>query len=243
MTLRWVLGAVFALAFGLAAGLVGGPAQAALFQLKCDRTDCALYLTGEIAHGDARSLLAQISASPRPITSMVLRSPGGDPVEALAISDVMNRYFITAVSDHRDLCGPHVDQKCAPCSGACALVFMTANVRLGEMVNVRRPGLRRTGAGGGRGDDRIGLMLKARGVPQRDIETVMSTPSGQLRPLRADYEEYSPSTAAWIAARCPRGPDPAQRANDIVSHAVCTTHALRGEAIRSQRILRFAPAR
>jgi hypothetical protein len=226
-------------------------ARAAEFERECFEKSCQLFLTGEISKGDVAALKAEIARSSLPITAISLRSPGGDPFEALELSDLMNKYYIFAMADTAGLCGPSRDFACQPCASACALIFMTANMRLGNMVYIHRPSFPKeifatlsateTEAAYNRATDKLLEMLRERRVADADIQRVMSIPSDITVPLRSDYGEYSPWLEEWLRAKCPL--KPTAKPEDVVGEILfgqteCELEEIQAEAVSAQAVLK-----
>lgn len=64
--------------------------------------------------------------------------------------------------------------------------------------------------------------LRLRGVPEAEIEMMMSVPSDSVAHLRDNYPGQSPWMAEWLAAKCPQHHRP-MGSNDIVGTVMIRT--------------------
>jgi hypothetical protein len=122
--------------------LVCGPTVAADFSLV---EKSVILMEGEIVVGDFARLKA-LSKS-RLIDILKLRSPGGDVIEALKISDFLNDKLITAkipltlfITDSPNCSDEGLqDPSNCVCYSACSVIWMTAPMRMGDYIGVHRP--------------------------------------------------------------------------------------------------------
>lgn len=188
-----------------------------------DGAECTLTFDGEILEGDAARIRMAILESPHVVEMIAFNSPGGDPFEALKIADVLNRYVVEFATgdclggDHPCLAMTAGDS----CASACSLIYLIANDRFGTEIFLHRPTFsasvfrRMTAsqaeAAYNKKTQQLLAGLRARGVPESEIELIMGIPSSGVEKLSQDYPQKSPWMAEWLTARCGslyRAPDP-----------------------------------
>jgi hypothetical protein len=198
---------------------------------------CVVTLRGEIVPGDAALVADSIRESPDHVEVAALDSLGGDPFEALKISDVLNRYFVVASTGScspGETCPASASGRCA---SACALLFIATNSRLGSEVYFHRPtfpaGYFSTLSGSeaeqayNSSVTRLIAGLRQHRVPDPDIQRMMSISSETVEKLEAGYPIYSPWMAEWLLARCGAEVDPTSR-------LFCETDVELREQLRTQ---------
>ena len=215
----------------------------------CDRVGCVLAFDGEIVQMDAALIQRAILESPHAVGMITFNSPGGDPFEALKISDVLNSYFVAFATGE---C-PGDNHPCQAitagdtCASACALIYMTANDRSGTEVFVHRPtfsvaafkkmSAARAEAAYNRTTGRLLKELRNRGILENDIEMLMSIPSADVQKLSPSYPGHSTWMAEWLAAKCGNGKpvtDFNQLWGQVLAQTDCETSSLHAEQLRAQ---------
>ena len=170
----------------------------------CASATCGLNFTGEIAPGDAAEIGRAILRSPKPVEILVVDSSGGDPFEAIQISDILNKYFVMF------LVGESAGER--GCASACALIYVTADQRAGTNVFLHRPtfpaamfgtmSAPQAEAAYNSAVERLKAQLRQRKVPESMIERIMSIPSSGVEKLGSDYPNNSPWMDEWLASKC-----------------------------------------
>jgi hypothetical protein len=174
-----------------------------------------LNFKGEIVPGDAEALQHAILTASQPVMALEINSPGGNPFEALRMSDVINKYFVSLFAGNGSAANPNEGR----CASACALIFLTADQRAGSDVYLHRPTFPRAmfrsmsaqsaHAAYESAVNRLQGGLRQRGVPETIIEQMMDIPSEDARRLE-QYPTNSPWMDEWIAAKCGVGDENAQ---------------------------------
>ena len=165
-------------------------------------------LSGSIARGDYDKVAALFRTSLPLLYAFDLRSPGGDVEEALKIGRLFRKYLIFATA--LSTVGSSVTD--SPCASACALIWLGAVYRLGN-VGVHR--LRIEGAEFKalspadaskfyrQATARVTTYLDEMEVPPSIIETMVATGSTTIRWIFAgDGLRDVPSIEEWQQASC-----------------------------------------
>lgn len=202
-----------------------------------------LTFSGEIQEGDAGCVQRSILASAHVVSMIAFNSAGGDPFEALKIADVLNKYFVAFATGECDVIGDHPTCMAMfsgdSCASACSLIFLTANDRSGTEVFLHRPtftaavfsqmSAAKAEVTYNGATERLLKGLRQRGVPESEIELIMSIPSSGVQQIAQHYPENSAWMAEWLSAQCPT-PGHADPNGDplaaIFQNTSCTTDAL-----------------
>lgn len=178
------------------------------------RPVAVLTLEGEIIPGDAERLLARLreaEAEQRVTTAIRLRSPGGDVLEALKISEILNKKLISADAPDEVVTletygtGPSKDifDDCSTdnlsdtrnciCNSSCAIIWLTSAFRLGGYAGVHRPRFPESyfaGLSAEKAQEKYTELTKAvtsflveNEVPPEIITKMMAIPSGRIHIL------------------------------------------------------------
>ena len=187
-----------------------------------------IVLEGEIASGDSEKLAAAMEG--HLVSTVVLNSPGGDVLEAMKISSILNERLIAAEApyDFRNFPSKRVscwlsgfeydlaDARNCVCYSACAIVWLTAPSRLGDYIGVHRPrfdykyfsGLSAQEAKKKYAEMQSVLeqFLYQHDVPPGIVSRMMSTPSSENYILSNDeigsIERMRPFLEELLHARC-----------------------------------------
>lgn len=229
-------------------------ARAGSLSYECSTSSCGVIYGGEIQAGDAKKLENAILRASLKVDTLSIASPGGDPFEALAMSAVLNKYFVVIFTGFRNGNGQRVEfVGTGDCASACALMFLTTDQRFGSEVFLHRPtfapeafrsipdDLARSAYN--QKTQRLLALLRNRGVPEELIAKMMSVPSDSLQRLESGYPDKSPWFEEWLAAKCggqtaadfeflkaitsaPNSPEGAKHSQAARSHEECKTNAI-----------------
>lgn len=210
--------------------------------------ECLITFSGEIVQGDATRIEDAIRESPNHVANVIFDSPGGNPFEALKVSDVLNANVVSASTGDcapTDGCAAFRSKRCA---SACALILLTANERFGSQVFLHRPTFPTamfadmSGADAqsayNASVDRLLAELRSRRVPEPILNMMMATGSDELVKLPAELLPYdSPWLEEWLTSKCGSA-SLARRDSDLsgfLKTLSCDTDAVTAEARRIQR--------
>lgn len=178
----------------------------------------SLLLEGQILAGDAEKIpayLQEAKSKGKTVARIDLRSPGGDVLEAIKISEILNRNIISASAPMRpysftdaqtgevktlyDRCNiaeEISDEENCVCNSSCAIIWLAAPLRTGGYIGIHRPRFDESyfsGLSVASAQDKYKQMSKYvssflvdHEVPPHIITTMMSTPSGQIYILKED---------------------------------------------------------
>lgn len=192
---------------------VAGGAEVTMRKAK-SKPMAALMLEGEITSGDAdriETVIREAAAEGRQVTTLYARSPGGDVLEALKISALLNKNLIDVnapeppitrrnaktgeVKTIPDDC--HWDKlsdtgNCV-CYSSCGIIWLTAPFRSGGYIGIHRPRFLESYFAGlnsveaqekyQRLTKAVSSFLSENEVPNELITRMMAMPSGKMHIL------------------------------------------------------------
>jgi hypothetical protein len=209
-TIRRLLGLIVGVA------LLALPGFAAEVSVRRNKSPPVAILTleGEIVPGDAERVLGYIreaEAERRVVSTIRLRSPGGDVLEALKLSEMLNQKLITADApsevvtlekygtgqskDIFDDCSTDnlSDTRNCICNSSCAIIWLTSAFRSGGYVGVHRPRFQESyfaGLGAEEAQEEYAELTKVvtsflveNEAPPEIITKMMAVPSGKIHIL------------------------------------------------------------
>jgi hypothetical protein len=183
------------------------------------------FIVGEIQKGDFEKVRSLLAKNHPFLGTFLIRSSGGDAVEAMRIGTLFRKYLITAggptgnakigfvgplLSRPNERCSQfHLDCGCA---SACALIWLGAVHRSGT-VGLHRPRIEDQAFRSLPADDAskvyrtvlasIMAYLREMDTPDRLIEAMAATASTDIVWVGADLElARPPSIAEWMDATC-----------------------------------------
>jgi hypothetical protein len=183
------------------------------------RPTSVLSLEGVIERGDLEKI--QRKANDSIILKIFVSSPGGNVDEAIKIADYVNTKFISVVAplkrSNGTLCNPYdPPNKLCTCDSACAIVWLLAPSRGGNVIGIHRPrfdyddyaglSLEQAKLSYNRMLDGLTAKLKEDRVDQSIIERMMRTPSRSMYYLTKKEIEligyYAPYIDELLIAKC-----------------------------------------
>lgn len=180
----------------------------------------SVYLLGEIVPGDFDRLRSVIERASPVVGRLVLRSNGGNLIEAIKIGHMVRELRIGTVApfgitDTGPACyddPPEVAGGCV-CASACFFIFVAGADRFGNRLLVHRPSFPSDFFAGLSAAEAMDLYSKATdmtreylrlmGAPEQMVDEVMSVPSSEVLEINASQIAGAiPGYEEWLTANC-----------------------------------------
>ncbi len=180
----------------------------------------AIMIEGEIKPGDYIKFINVFLENDHRNYKVILKSPGGDFLEALKIGRLIHALKLTTSAPEKTQVKMYEihDSANNVCASSCFFIFVAGAQRFGEIVGIHRPYLPKDAYRKLNMDEASQTHLKVRhmvedyledvDVPLSYVERIMAVDSEDIEwlsedELKKNFYGYAPAYREWMDAKCP----------------------------------------